>query len=805
MGSAVIFNGQYAKVLANSGVKLKNGHIIDSNGDKNYITNGEFEVDATGWSTYDDGASAVPVDATGGSPSSTFGRNTTTPLAGAADGKFTISANSQGEGFVYSFNVEALDVGQVRPIEFVYKTDSDFVNGDVGVYIVSTTGGVVKVGDLQKNDTTPYKSFLSYYAVRADETQKLVFHCQANNAAATDLWIKNVKISPNPFNYIDVVEQESYISDEYAGMGATNTRIPYFNTAVRNTMSSLGTVDNSSTLGWSFTAKKKCRFTMTYATNDGSADKFLGISLNSSQLSTDIETITNEDRLSIGKTAQINGYVTAAADVILNPGDVVRPHHGSGGISNLNRIKLLATATSVSENVVFSGEAGTEWTTDSNGVQISATTTAPTKATSPNLDKARWTRVSGSGNAKVRLEYFDADGTGAAAGSGDYLFKMPSGLKIDTTKLTVWTDVEGAGNYQSKGTVIGTFQGNWAGIRNAIGTVFAYDADYVRVAILMWDGTPALQGTGVLSSGLNPINTHGHSLFLDFEVPILGWSSLPRTFAVPTSRENNPTATIANNGTATISTTNMDWINSVTRTVAGKVTVNYAKLGLTAIPKITATLFGHTDNKRIIWVTNATTTSAEVWSQYADSSTFADGNFTIDLDKQGADYTPQGVLLPMSVVPMSVAVIRYAASSSRTTVSNSADTSTLSPLDVVSGDTHIVSLASNQMTLQAGKYKISWVIPIYTGNLSVNTSTSYLRNATDASTVGYGSVTSKASGEDEMHTTHGVEVVSISSTKAFEIYQKSIGAGSGSSYIGDTFASPNSTKTIVTIEQLAKY
>lgn len=123
---------------------------------------------------------------------------------------------------------------------------------------------------------------------------------------------------------------ESAIYNTHAGYGSTNTKIPYFTNAVSNTMSYFGTIANSSTNGWSFTASKKCRVTMTYC-KDGTTNATVqaGISLNSSQLTTNINGITVADRLAIQQISSIVGEELAqsvSVSVILNASDVLRPH-----------------------------------------------------------------------------------------------------------------------------------------------------------------------------------------------------------------------------------------------------------------------------------------------------------------------------------------------------------------------------------------------------------------------------------------------------------------------------------------------
>lgn len=111
------------------------------------------------------------------------------------------------------------------------------------------------------------------------------------------------------------------------GRGSTNTCIRRFTT----TLSSSGTAityADSATLGASFTINVAGIYTITYADNFGSSIQNFGVSLNSSQLSTDIVIITAANRLGLTHSiaAGLSNSITLVA--LLAAGDVVRPHDG---------------------------------------------------------------------------------------------------------------------------------------------------------------------------------------------------------------------------------------------------------------------------------------------------------------------------------------------------------------------------------------------------------------------------------------------------------------------------------------------
>lgn len=113
------------------------------------------------------------------------------------------------------------------------------------------------------------------------------------------------------------------------GQGSINNRIPYFDVEQYNTLSTLGVIDNSSSLGWSFTATKKCRVHMVVSGNASGGNNW-GISKNSTELSTSIITMNDADRVSgskyVGQSPTTDSGAETSFVGILEPGDILRPH-----------------------------------------------------------------------------------------------------------------------------------------------------------------------------------------------------------------------------------------------------------------------------------------------------------------------------------------------------------------------------------------------------------------------------------------------------------------------------------------------
>ena len=118
--------------------------------------------------------------------------------------------------------------------------------------------------------------------------------------------------------------------------------------------------------------------------------------------------------------------------------------------------------------------AKTTWNLQS-GITILATSVHPTKGSSRQTDNLWWRRDGDS--VELRYEYRQDSNTGAASGTGDYLFLLPEGLNIDSNKLTLYSVV--AGNYLRPNNV-GSAQVSGAGSTYP-GVVDAYSGGALRI------------------------------------------------------------------------------------------------------------------------------------------------------------------------------------------------------------------------------------------------------------------------------------------------------------------------------------
>ena len=108
------------------------------------------------------------------------------------------------------------------------------------------------------------------------------------------------------------------------GYGSTNVGIRRFTNVVTNQGTDI-TYADSATLGATFTINTAGVYAISYGDNFNAAGN-LGISLNSSQLSTSINIITAADRLCVADTSVANATSSTGTTVYLAAGSVIRAH-----------------------------------------------------------------------------------------------------------------------------------------------------------------------------------------------------------------------------------------------------------------------------------------------------------------------------------------------------------------------------------------------------------------------------------------------------------------------------------------------
>lgn len=125
------------------------------------------------------------------------------------------------------------------------------------------------------------------------------------------------------------------------GYGSTNTVIRRFTNTITNQGTDI-TYADSATLGASFTINTNGFYAISANYSMGGANANTGISLNSSQLTTAIQSINISDRLANVQTYSATANTSCGWVGYLVSGAIIRPHEDGSASSNINHIFTIA-------------------------------------------------------------------------------------------------------------------------------------------------------------------------------------------------------------------------------------------------------------------------------------------------------------------------------------------------------------------------------------------------------------------------------------------------------------------------------
>lgn len=168
-------------------------------GSVNFFENTDFEATTDGVSAYDDG-SAVPVDGSGGSPTVTFARNTTTPLNGTSDLMLSKGASDcQGQGWAFDAPVpRGYRYAQSAQVAFLWDSlsETNYVAGDYKVYIYDVLNSAFitpRISDLPQKFIG---TFRTYFDLTDSDEYRVLIHVASTNANAMDVYVDDFIIGP---------------------------------------------------------------------------------------------------------------------------------------------------------------------------------------------------------------------------------------------------------------------------------------------------------------------------------------------------------------------------------------------------------------------------------------------------------------------------------------------------------------------------------------------------------------------------------------------------------------------------------
>ena len=131
------------------------------------------------------------------------------------------------------------------------------------------------------------------------------------------------------------------------GYGSGSTAIKRFSTLVRSTGTAMSYAGDNSVLGTTITINRPGLYAITYCEDSASGVVNFGVSVNSLELTTPLQSIGLGTRVLVAQTAGTNIPTCVSGTIPLFPGDIVRPHDdptSAGTQSSGNYFRIVKVA-----------------------------------------------------------------------------------------------------------------------------------------------------------------------------------------------------------------------------------------------------------------------------------------------------------------------------------------------------------------------------------------------------------------------------------------------------------------------------
>ena len=319
------------------------------------------------------------------------------------------------------------------------------------------------------------------------------------------LYYDDIALSANQFLQVSSQPQSSKVMyHNSAGYGSdSNNKIFKFVNEISNDIpASAATIDNNSASGFSLTANAKIKVDATLSFNMSSGGTYAGWSLNASSLTTTLPSLTQSEQVGMAQSMASNGYNSVTASIIMEKGDILRPHGENSSIAEAARQTMQIVVTPEVNDVVLlnsQDEIFTDWE--------SYTPTITGQGTVSDMN-ARWRRV--GSDIEIDVWYIMGSLSGATP-----TMSLPSGITPDQGKLP-----------PTQKAVVGEWW--WADDGFVVednarsGIMIFYGSNWDRVAFIQkGDGA-----TGWEHQDANAIWGQGDDgIALKVKFPVAGWTS----------------------------------------------------------------------------------------------------------------------------------------------------------------------------------------------------------------------------------------------------------------------------------------
>ncbi len=203
-------------------------------------------------------------------------------------------------------------------------TGSVAANSDYYLYAVNNSGTMALVASLSPSSPSGFSQY------------KKIGFIATNNSSQV------MKVIDRDTGVMKLSQFIHYHGGE--GHGSVATKIPYFTTMIENSGDDILPVGNNSTDGFSVTCSRdNCNVNISYLSSSIAANQQSGISINATDLTADVLSLSVSERLISATEASAGTSKPYPVSAILNTGEVIRPHtRGFTLRSTENRITINA-------------------------------------------------------------------------------------------------------------------------------------------------------------------------------------------------------------------------------------------------------------------------------------------------------------------------------------------------------------------------------------------------------------------------------------------------------------------------------
>ena len=482
------------------------------------------------------------------------------------------------------------------------------------------------------------------------------------------------------------------------GHGSTNIKIRRFSNVVENLGSDISYVD-SATLGGTFTVNSDGWYMIQYGSQASGTNDYFGLSLNSTQLTTDINGIDDADRLTAAAAGNEAGeYINPVNwSGHLNSGDIIRAHDNGTGTDNILTTFSISKVSRPSIAAVDITPFYNSNRLEVNSVNLAGNDGGGVTANTENID-------------------FIGSGTGWDSTNNEYTVQENNSIIELSGMISESGPVGAAISVYLNGSLhryVHPTRSTYLTANKELCYISTLN-EFIKDDVISLRTTVGFTLVNSTTSHYLNINESYNSQALVEEVSDL---------------ENVFSARIANSGTASItsqSSPDSPAIASVSQTSTGLVAVTFTPGFFSEVPAIVATQNEPSASATLgMEVHTISTTGCTVQTRNS-SAAASDRDFSLTLTRQDSDYRdPKKLALAVKSKTAYLKDVKSSGTDGGTFTSGAWQTRTLNTLE---GDTSFVSLTSNQFTLLAGKYEIEADAPAF----QVTGHKGKIRNITDS-------------------------------------------------------------------------